>query len=198
MFLELFIERGGGNAVQTGWRNERISIRVQAGIERRRWLGKMRIPTRCPKFEMRLAGYFEGGADSEVDEHLAHCSDCREALDNSRLAGDLLRQAWAPICEPRQGFRPTVWAKIREEESHVESAAAFWSPIEFLAFRLALTAAVVLLIASLYLVESAPHRTPRSQVNRTELGASDFPQPPRDPVSNEEVLQSLAERNDGH
>ena len=153
---------------------------------------------RCRKFEVRLADYFEWNADSEVDEHLAHCSDCRAALDNSRLAGDLLRQAWVPISESRQGFRQGVWAKIREEESRAESKTAFWSPIEVLASRLALTATILLVAASAYLIEIAPRRTPRPLANRTELSASDFPQPPIDPVSNEEVLQSLAERNDGH
>ena len=159
---------------------------------------KMRIPMRCRKFEARLEDYFEGSADSEVDEHLAHYSDCRAALDNSRFAGDLLRQAWVPASEPRQGFRPGVWAKIREEELRAESTAAFWSTIEFLASRLSLTAAILLVAASVYLVEFAPHRTSRPPVNRSELSASDFPQPPRDPVSNEEVLQSLVERNNGH
>lgn len=120
---------------------------------------------RCRKVEVRLADYFEGSADSEVDEHLAHCADCRAALDNSRLAGDLLRQAWVPIRESRQGFRPRVWAKIREEESRAASKTAFWSPIEFLASRLALTAAILLVAASAYLVEIAPRRTPRPLAN---------------------------------
>ena len=48
-----------------------------------------------------------------------------------------------------------------------------------------------------YLVEFAPHRSVALGSIRTELSASDFPQPPGDPVSNEEVLQSLAERNNG-
>lgn len=121
---------------------------------------KMRIPMRCRKFEARLEDYFEGSADSEVNELLAHCSDCRAALDNSRIAGDLLRQVWAPASESRQEFRAGVWSKIREEQSRAESTAAFWSPIEFLASRLALTVAIVLVAASAILIEIAPHRTP--------------------------------------
>jgi len=103
-----------------------------------------------------------------------------------------------PISKPGQEFRGGVWAKIREEQSRAESTAAFWSPIEFLASRLSLIAAMILLAASVYLVEFEPHRTLPPLVNRTELSAGDFPQPPREPVSNEELLQSLAERNDGH
>jgi hypothetical protein len=62
---------------------------------------------------------------------------------------------------------------------------------------LSLTAAVVLLALSVYLVEFAPRRNVSLGSVRTELSAGDFPQPPGDPVSNEEVLQSLAERNNG-
>jgi predicted anti-sigma-YlaC factor YlaD len=153
---------------------------------------------RCRKFRVCLEDYLEGSADSEVDEHLAQCVNCCAALDNARLAGNLLRQVWEPTSEPRQAFRAGVSAKIREEQLRAESMAAFWSPIEFLASRLSLAAAMVLLAVSVYLVEFAPYRAPRPLVNQTELSASDFPEPPRDPLSNEEVLQSLAERNNGH
>ena len=61
----------------------------------------------------------------------------------------------------------------------------------------ALIAAVILLALSVYLVEFAPSRTVAFGTIRTELSAADFPQPPGDPVSNEEILQSLAERIDG-
>jgi hypothetical protein len=158
---------------------------------------KMRVPMRCRKFEARLEDYLEGSSDSEVDEHLIHCPDCRAALEDSRLAGDLLRQAWEPASEPHQAFAVGVLARIREEQSRAESAAAFWIPLEFLASRVSLTAAMLLLALSVYLVEFAPRRTAPLPLNRTELSAGDFPQPPGDPVSNEEVLQSLAERNNG-
>ena len=116
---------------------------------------------RCRKFQALLEDYLEGSADSEVDEHLAHCADCSAALDISRLAGDLLRQVWEPASEPRQAFRAGVSAKIRQEQSRAESTAGFWSLIEFLASRLSLTAAMVLLAVSAYLVEFAQHRTLR-------------------------------------
>jgi hypothetical protein len=62
---------------------------------------------------------------------------------------------------------------------------------------LSLTAAMLLLALSVYIVEFVPRRTAPSSSNRTELSAGDFPQPPGDPVSNEEVLESLAARNNG-
>jgi hypothetical protein len=159
---------------------------------------KMSIPTGCRKYEARLEDYLQGTSDPELDEHLRGCSNCGAALENSRLAGDLIRQVWQPAEEPHPVFLAGVLAKIREEKLRAESPAAFWSPLEFLASRLSLTAAALLLALSIYLVGFAPRRGPVVQLpNRTELSASDFPQPPGDPDSNEEVLQSLAERHYG-
>jgi hypothetical protein len=156
---------------------------------------KSNIPMRCRKFESRFEDYLGGGADSELHDHLTVCQDCRAALEDSRLAGSLLREAWEPASEPSQAFLANVMARIHREEERAKSPAAFWAPLEFLASRLSLTAAVVLLALSVYLVEFGPSRTVTMGSIRTELSASDFPQPPGDPVSNEEVLQSLAERN---
>jgi len=160
---------------------------------------KTNIPMRCRQFEARFEDYLGGAPDSELDGHLAHCQECSAALEDSRLAGNLLREAWEPASEPSQAFLANVMARIHREEARAKSPAAFWAPLEFLASRVSLTAAVVLLALSVYLVEFAPHRNvPLASSIRTELSASDFPQPPGDPVSNEEVLQSLAERNNGN
>lgn len=159
---------------------------------------KSNVPLRCRKFEARFEDYLGGAPDSELGDHLTHCADCRTALEDSRLAGNLLREAWEPASEPSRAFLANAMARIRLEEARAKSPAAFWTPFEFLASRLSLTAAVLLLVLSLYLVEFAPRRIVLPASIRTELGANDFPQPPGDPVSNEEVLQSLAERNNGN
>jgi len=90
-------------------------------------------------------------------------------------------------------------ARIREEKLRSESPAAFWNPLEFLASRLSLTAAALLFALAVYMVGFVPRyvTTPVS-LPRTELNAADFPQPPGDPDSNEEVLQSLVETNYGN
>ncbi len=160
-------------------------------------LNKPNIPIGCRKFELRFEDYLGGTPDAELEDHLTTCGDCRSALDDSRLAGDLLREAWEPASEPSRAFLANVMARIHQEEARAKSPAAFWAPLEFLASRLSLTAAVLLLALSVYLVEFAPHRSVPLGSIRTELSAGDFPQPPSDPVSNEEVLQSLAERNNG-
>lgn len=158
---------------------------------------KSKLTGGCGKFEARFEDYLGGAADPAVDEHLARCANCRAVLDDSRLAGNLLREAWEPASEPSQAFLANVMARIRREEARQKSPAAFWAPLEFLASRVSLTAAVILLALSVYLVEFAPQRNVSLGPVRTELSAGDFPQPPSDPVSNEEVLQSLAERNYG-
>jgi hypothetical protein len=158
---------------------------------------KPTIPVGCRKFESRFEDYLGGAPDPEMQDHLGHCADCRLTLEDSRLAGELLREAWEPASEPSRAFLANVMARIHQEEARAKSPAAFWAPLEFLASRLSLTAAVLLLALSVYLVEFAPNRSVTLGSIRTELSAGDFPQPPGDPVSNEEVLQSLAERNNG-
>jgi hypothetical protein len=115
------------------------------------------------------------------------------------MGGQMLRDAWEPAGEPQSAFLAGVMARIREEKLRAESPAAFWNPLEFLASRVSLTAAAALFVLSVYMVGFAPRRAPAFPASsRTELSATDFPQPPGDPDSNEEVLQSLVERDYGN
>ena len=157
-----------------------------------------RAPMQCRRYEARLEDYLNGAADSELNKHLSQCANCRTALEDSRMAGKWLREVWEPAGEPGSAFLAGVMARIREEQMRAQSPAAFWNPLEFLASRLSLTAAMLLLALSVYLAEFTPRRTATPPSPRSELSATDFPQPPGDPVSNEEVLQSLAERDYGH
>jgi HAMP domain-containing protein len=153
---------------------------------------------RCRKYEARLEDALHDVTDSSLREHLDTCARCRTALEDARLASSWLREAWEPTGEAPGVFLAGVMARIRSEEKLAASPAAFWNPLEFLASRVSVTAAVLLLALSLYLVEFTPRRTvtPPRHI-RTELSATDFPQVPSDPVENDEVLQSLAERDYG-
>ena len=165
----------------------------------------------CRRYEARLEDYLQGANDSELNEHLRQCADCRAALENSRLGGQLLRDTWEPAGEAHlpggsassphsnSAFLAGVMARIREEKLRSESPAAFWNPLEFLASRLSLTAAALLFALAVYMVGFVPRYVPTPvSLPRTELNAADFPQPPGDPDSNEEVLQSLVETNYGN
>ena len=158
---------------------------------------KLIVPMQCRKFEARFEDFLEGATDPELLHHVSECAKCRSALEDSRLAGKLLRQAWDPADKPRPAFVSGVMARIQLEKARTESPGAFWRPLEFLASRLSLTAAMLLLALSAYVVGFAPRRTPHGLPTQPQLTASDFPQPPGDPISNEAVLQSLAERNNG-
>ena len=160
-------------------------------------LNKPNVPTKCRKFEARLEDYLGGAPDAELGAHLDRCEHCRSAIEDSRLAGEILRDAWAPASAPSHAFLSSVMARIRQEEERAKSPAAFWAPIELLASRLSLTAAVLLLALSVYLAKFAPARSVSFGPVRADLTAADFPQPPGDPVSNEDVLLSLSERNYG-
>jgi hypothetical protein len=154
---------------------------------------------RCGKYEARMEDYLQGADDSELNKHVSQCADCRAALEKARLGGQMLREAWEPAHEADSAFLAGVMARIQEEKMQAESPAAFWNPLEFLASRLSMTAAVLLLALSVYMVGFAPRHAPTPPTTvRTELNAADFPQPPGDPDSNEEVFQSLVETDNGN
>jgi hypothetical protein len=161
---------------------------------------RTKAPMQCRRYEARLEDHLNGAVDPELNEHLNHCANCRTALADSQMAGEWMREAWEPTAEPGSAFLAGVMAKIREEEMRAQSQAAFWKPFEFLTSRLSMTAAALLLAFSVYLAGVAHRRTVTSLPPRTELSATDFPQPPADPVpvNNDEVLQSLAVGNYGH
>ena len=178
----------------------RVELERYSDRRRFRTSGKQAENAPCGKYEARLEDYLQGMKDSELEKHLSHCVNCSAALDNSRLGGELLRDAWGPAIEslPGNSFAARVMARIREEKVRGESPASFWNPLEFLASRVSLTAAAVLFALSMYILAFAPVRAPSFPTSvRTELNAIDFPQPPGDPDNNEDVLQSLVERNYG-
>ena len=82
-------------------------------------------PAQCRKYEARLEDYLQGADDLELDEHLRHCVNCRSALENSRMGGQLLRETWEPASEPQSAFLAGVMARIREQKMRADSPAAF-------------------------------------------------------------------------
>jgi hypothetical protein len=157
---------------------------------------RTKAPAQCRKYEARLEDYLGGAVDPELEEHLNRCANCRTALEDARMAGNWVRGACEPASEPSGVFLAGVMTRIREEQT--QFTGAFWNPLEFLASRLSLTAAMLLLALSVYVAGfTSRHTTTPSAPSQSELNATDFPQPPGDPVSNEEVLLSLAERDYG-
>ena len=104
--------------------------------------------------------------------------------------------------QPSEAFVTRVMASVRAAEARESAAAAAWRPLEVLASRFALVAAVVLLALSVFLGEFSPALR-RSEVATAETAATttevtgDWPEPPALPATQDEVLMSLVGVDNG-
>jgi hypothetical protein len=156
----------------------------------------------CPKYNARLEDRLAGDSqaiarvDADLEEHLVGCEGCRKALADAALSSVLFREAATPrVAYNLDAFAARVMAAIRGE-SRLYGVAGIWRPLDILASRFALAAAVLLLAVSVYLAEFAPpFHMPAisSETSQTEVGAG-MPEPPAQPSSQDEVLTSLAEK----
>lgn len=152
----------------------------------------------CPEYQASLE---EALRDSEVyiepnsalELHLQGCANCREALHDALTASKLMRHARYPEYAAAPAFVTRVMATIREAAQAAPNA--IWRPLEILASRMALVAAVVLLALSVYLREFAPTRGTVAVNGQTEIGAG-MPEPAAQPADADEVLMSLADTGD--
>ena len=158
----------------------------------------------CRTYRARMEDCLAGGAeyidaDPELSAHLRDCAACREAFDAGLLAGAIVRDACEPPAEVSGAFVTRVMAAIREEETRRAASGAIWRPIELLASRFALAASVLLLAASVYLVEFAPpfEAPATTSTAQTEVVGL-MPEPPAQPSNQDEVLMSLVEMENGY
>jgi predicted anti-sigma-YlaC factor YlaD len=158
----------------------------------------------CSAYRARLEDSLARGVDhldtddAELSAHLHECARCREALDDALLACKLMKEVPENEVRVSEAFVTRVMATIREEQDRVAVPAALWRPLERLASRFALVAAVVLLALSAYLVKLGPARGSFvSPPSAQAAVSSDFPQPPAAPSTPDDVLISMAERGHG-
>ena len=152
----------------------------------------------CPEYEASIEEVLrEGDAcvepGSALDGHLQGCADCRQALSDALLAGRLMRHARYMGNASSPAFVTRVMASIREATKAAPSA--IWRPLELLASRMALVAAVALLALSVYLREFVPARGTVAVNGPAEIGAI-MPEPPAQPADADEVLLSLSDTGD--
>jgi predicted anti-sigma-YlaC factor YlaD len=152
----------------------------------------------CPEYQASLEDVVREGEatiepNSALDRHLQACGDCRRALSDALIASKLMRHARYPEHAVSGAFVTRVMASIREAAEAAPSA--IWRPLELLASRMALVAAVVLLALSVYLREFAPARGTVALNAPAEVGAV-MPEPPAQPADADEVLMSLADSGD--
>jgi hypothetical protein len=147
----------------------------------------------CPEYQAGLEDAVRDGAPciepgSPLQRHLEICVDCKQALSDAVTASKLMAHA-RPLKEPSAAFVTRVMASVREAS---QAAPTIWRPLELLASRVALAAAVILLALSVYLREFAPARDAAAINAGGEIGAG-LPEPPAQPADADEVLMSLAD-----
>jgi hypothetical protein len=152
----------------------------------------------CPEYQASIEeavgeGHASVEAGSGLDRHLQGCADCRQALSDALLASKLMRHARYQENASSPVFVTRVMALIREATQAAPSA--IWRPLELLASRMALVAAMVLLLLSLYLRIFTPARGAVAVNAQTEVGAG-LPEPPAQPADADEVLISLSDTGD--
>ena len=154
----------------------------------------------CRKYQVRMEDHLGAApgaveSDLELTAHLRGCARCRESFAAAQLSGCLF-SAEEPEVQPSEAFVTRVMASIREEQVRLLAPVAVWRPLEALASRFALVAAVVLLALSVFLGEFAP------ALRQPDMGATaevtgDWPEPPAQPATQDEVLMSLSEMENG-
>src|SRR5579863_7684929 len=99
----------------------------------------------CPEYQASLEDAVRDGAvyiepDSPLQRHLKGCTGCQQALSDALTASKLMAHA-RPVSEPSPAFLTRVMASVREASQ--VAAPTIWRPLELLASRVALVAAVI-------------------------------------------------------
>jgi anti-sigma factor RsiW len=154
----------------------------------------------CEKFEAHLEDYLSGDLPRQdagrLASHLNACSDCRQALEEARLASRLV-SLFDRAEEPGPGFTRLVMARVNAAETWLQQQRNFWRPLEALAWRLAFSAALVLVFLFAYSLRSASE--PQQAEAPAIFGAQSdsFARPAAfspSPANSNEVLMAIAER----
>ncbi|MGH9782109.1 MAG: anti-sigma factor family protein, partial [Candidatus Acidiferrales bacterium] len=112
----------------------------------------------CEKFEAALEDYIGGELPRREAErlsaHLDGCRECREALEDARLAGRLVA-VFDEADDPGPAFTRRVMAQIDAAERWVREQRTFWRPIEVWSWRLAFSAALAIALLFAYDLKTA-------------------------------------------
>lgn len=152
---------------------------------------------RLDELEDYLHGELEESAARALTAHLNRCSACREEMQSMQFAVRLLQEGIEPQGEVNGVFWTRLRAKLRAEEARSQSGD-FWQAMETLARKLSMVSALALLILGGFVVgiEWRDRALPNHQQQQTEAREL-FPEPPGQPSNQEEVLVSLATRENG-
>ncbi len=155
----------------------------------------------CPDFvallEDYLGGELTGRAAHDVENHLETCAACRQAVELARIGAQLLRTGPRPMGEPGPAFASQVMARIRaEEEQRSAREDWFWRPLEALAWRMTLSAALALTLLVAYGLKTRP--APPAFTTTSQLQTGSLFESVQQPSTGDDVLLSLAESQNNH
>ena len=126
-------------------------------------------------------------------DHIAACENCQEAAQDLLATREIFKGVGSAAEMARPWFATRVMAAIAARERQLAIPASLWSAVPRYASRLAWVSAIVLLAGSTWL-----YKRPSSSPNQPSAAASSaqylFEAPPR-PVSQDDVLISMAEKN---
>lgn len=150
----------------------------------------------CTEYENRLqeledyvGGRLDAARAAAVATHAAACGACRERLDAAAIGARLLRAAAQPAVPASAAFWTRLAARLREAEEKRRARRDFFGSLEWLAWRTASAALLVLVFLGGYLITQ-----PSTPLAADQPVAEVFlePEHPKDP---DEVLMTLARRN---
>ena len=142
----------------------------------------------CEAYEARFEDFLEGAdAGGELRAHLERCAGCREGLEAARFSRELLRESMAPALGPGGAFATRVMAQIRSQERETRRGD-LWGALEVLASRLALTAAMALVLLGVYAGVSG---MPRDDAAASTEASLQYPSVVSQPSNSDEVLQAF-------
>ena len=162
----------------------------------------------CSEYEKQLEvleDYASGAlTDPEAEKirgHLETCALCRDEVEVARAGGELLRAAFpsSPGWEPDGPQASAFWYRVRAGLSAAGGSASggdFWRTLEWMARRLAWTAALVVALLGGYtvLAHQLSDGAWRESAARSEAASAMAEELAQQPSDNEEALLTLAER----
>jgi predicted anti-sigma-YlaC factor YlaD len=159
------------------------------------------VKANCQDYAARLETALQAASSErpmlapDLQQHLASCQSCRGAFEDAAWSRALLQSTLAPAAAPF-GFSTRVLQAIRAEQNRrAAQGNIFWRPLEHLAAKVALAAATMVMLMSLYVYGFTPRSgSPTGQDQAYTL----VPQPEnQQPATPDEVLMYLAENAHG-
>jgi anti-sigma factor RsiW len=156
----------------------------------------------CGEFEAQLEDLLEGRAEGSdalsESNHLQECPACRQAFESASKISTFLRNALEPAKEPDPGFARRTIAAIRAEERALEEEKSFWRPLEVLAWRVALSAALAVALLVVYARSAPVVYSPQAQVMARETSEPElFNDPGRTPITGDDVFMLTTDTSHG-